>query len=54
MNINKTKNQTNEIGEQQEIKLKDNGVEKVDTFVYVGQQFELSKNNLIADLNRRV
>lgn len=54
ININKTKYLTNEIEEQQGITLEGKIIEKVDTFVYLGQKFELSKNNLTADLNRRI
>lgn len=49
MNINSTKYLTYETEEQQKIILEDKGIENVYTFVYPGQQFELSKNNLTAN-----
>lgn len=54
ININKTKYLTNDVHQNQYITLNNQPMERVQSFVYLGQKIEITKNNLTADLARRI
>ena len=54
ININKTKYLTNDVHQNQHIILNNRTIERVQSFIYLGQKIEITKNNLTADLARRI
>ena len=55
INFTKTKYQTNDINlNQHTITINNRPVEKVQSYIYLGQKKEITRNNLTADLSRRI
>ena len=55
INSTKTKYLTNDIHQNQHtITINNRPVEKVESYIYLGQKIEITRNNLTADLSRRI
>ena len=55
INSTKTKYLTNDIHQNQHtITINNRPVEKIDSYIYLGQKIEITRNNLTADLSRRI
>ena len=55
INSIKTKYLTNDIHQNQHIiTINNRPVEKVESYIYLGQKIEITRNNLTADLSRRI
>ena len=54
INFTKPKYPTNDIHQNQHITINNRPVKKVELHIYWGQKIEITKNNLTADLSRRI